>query len=76
MIETDREDQRNDEQQYQYVLVSSADHQQAEKAENQDHHLRYDHIRQDRAYEKAVLALKKRQASGAMMADVKRAFYD
>ena len=76
MIETDREDQRYDEQQNQYAFVISADHQQAEKTENQDYHLRYDHIGQDRAHEKAVLALEKRQAGGAMMADVKRAFYD
>lgn len=76
VIETDREDHRDDEQHHQNTLVFSAYNQQTEEAKDEDYQFRDDDIRQDRAYKKAVLAFEERQANGAMMPDMKRALYD
>lgn len=74
VIKGDGEDHRDDKQHYQYTLVLSAYHQQHEEAVEEDHQLRYDDVREDSAYEKAVFALVKRQAIGTMMPDVKGTF--
>jgi hypothetical protein len=76
VIKTDWKDQRDDEQHHQYILVFSAYNQQTEEAKDEDYQFGYDNIREDRANEKAVFAFEERQANGAVMPDVKRAFYD
>lgn len=76
MIKSDREDQRHDEEKHKNAFVFSADHQQHEKAENQDHQLRYHHISQNRTDEKPVFTLVERQTFGAVVADAERAFDD
>ena len=76
MVKGDRKDHGDDEQQYQYVLIIGANHQQTEEAEDQDHELGGDDVCQDRAHEEPVLAFVERQANGAMMADMERALDD
>jgi hypothetical protein len=71
MIEKYRKDQCHDEEQNQHAIVVSPDNQQKEKADQQDHELRRDHIREDRADKKPFFPLEKRQAVRAMMPDVK-----
>ena len=71
MIKSDREDQGHQEQEHEHVLVISTDNQEEKEADHQDHELRGDDIRENRAHKEAVLTLEKRHAGWAMMADVK-----
>lgn len=72
MIKGDGKNQRHHEQEHEDVLVIGAYNQEEKEADEQNHELRGDDVRENRAYEKAVFTLEKRHAAWAVMADVKR----
>ena len=72
VVKSHRENQRHHEQQHQHTLVFCADNEQEKEANEKDHDLSCDDVREDGAYKKPVLALEKRHAVWAVMADVKR----
>lgn len=76
MVESDWKKERHREEQNEHTLVFNADYQQEEETEQQDHKLRDDDVREDRAHEEAVLAFEEREAVWAVMADAERLGHD
>ena len=72
MVKTDRENQGHYEQQHQYTIVIRTDDQQEKEADEEDHELGYDDVREDCTNKKAILTLEERHALRAVMPDVKR----
>ena len=72
MVKGDRKNYRHRKQNPQHTLVTRADDQQEKEANDEDHELGRDDVREDCADKKAVLALEKRHAVGAVMPDMKR----
>jgi len=72
VIEKDGKDQGHHEEQDQHVAVIGPDNQQEKEADQQDHELRRDHVREYRTYKKPFFTLEKRETVRAMMPDVKR----
>jgi len=72
VIEKDGEDQGHHEEQDQHVAVIGPDNQQEKEADQQDHELRRDHVREYRADEKPFFTFEKRQTVRAVMPNMKR----
>lgn len=72
MIEKNRKNQCHRKEQDQYVAVVRPDNQQKKEADQQDHELRRDHIREDRPHKKSFFTLEKRETLRTVMTDVKR----
>ena len=71
MVEKDGEDQGHHEEQDEDVAVVGPDDQQEKEADQEDHELRRDHVREYRAYKKPFFTLEKRETVRAMMPDMK-----
>ena len=71
MIKGDGKNERHHEQDHEHVLVIGADNQEEKEADDKDHELGGDDVREDRAHEKPVFPLEKRHAAWAVMAYVK-----
>ena len=72
MIEKNRENQGHREEQDQHVAIVGPDNQQAKEADQKDHELRSDHVREYRADKEPFFTLEKREAVRTVMPDVKR----
>jgi hypothetical protein len=72
MVKSDRKYQRHNEKYDEDTFIIRADNQQAKEANKEDNEFRRDDVRENRAHEKAVLALEQRQAVRTVMPDVKR----
>ena len=71
VIKCDREEQGHHKQQHEHVLVVSTDNQKEKEADDENHKLCRDHVRENRAHEKPVFTLEKCHAAWAVMPDVK-----
>jgi hypothetical protein len=71
VIESHWKHQCHHEKQRQDAFILCPDNQQKEEANQQNYEFRRDHVRENRAYKKAVLTLKKRVAVRAVMPYVK-----
>lgn len=72
MIKSHWKYQRHNEKYDEDTLIIRPDNQQAKEANKKDNELRGDDVSQNRAHEKAVLTLEKREAVRTVMPDVKR----
>ncbi|HEU5130887.1 MAG TPA: hypothetical protein VFT26_02245, partial [Pyrinomonadaceae bacterium] len=69
MIESDRKNQSQHEEQNQHAFVICADYQQEKEAHEENHDLGRDYVRENRTHEKPVLTLEKRHAGWTVMPD-------
>ena len=69
MIKSERKNEREGEEDDEYALVIHAQNYQRKEADDEDCKLRRDHVGQDCAHKKAVLALEERHAGRAVMPD-------
>jgi len=76
VIKSDGENEGHDEEQHEHALVTCADNQEEKEAYQQDDELGGDDVGENGAHKKPVLTLEKREAIGAVMADVKRSSDD
>jgi hypothetical protein len=72
MIEGHRENQRHHKEQHQHTFIFGADNKEKEETNQQNHEFSGHDIGENRAHEKAILTLKKRQTVWAVMPDMKR----
>ena len=76
MVKSDRKYERHHEEYDEHIRIIGADNQQAKETNHENKELRRDDVGENRAHEKAVLTLKKREAVRAVMPDVKRRGHD